>query len=227
MPRFSVCVLALFLSSQASAASILTNGSFEMPALSAGSYLGVGTGSALGPAGGWTVQGASGQVSVVDGAFTAGGFTFPAQHDMQWVDLTGDNSNTATGVQQVFPTTIGGTYDLTFQVGNVVDTTGSLGTSSAVRVLVNNVDRGTVTNTDGAGSTEMVWREFKVTFTATAGTTTIRLVNADGATDNLNGLDNVVVKRRGAPSAGGGAAGLPLLLLLGLAGLRRRRLHKP
>lgn len=221
--RILTLIALLAVPAIAPAASILDNGSFELPDVGS-SYQTVVTGANIGVGGAWksvATGGASGNVAVVSGASASGGFSLNAQSGAQWLDLTGDGSNTTLGVQQSFPTTIDGNYTLGFSVGNVVNASGSLGTTSSVRVYIDDVLVDTFVNNLGTGSNGITWLSFSVPFTAASGTTTVKFINADAATDNLNGLDNVKVVRRDAQSGGGGAGGFMLALLAALAWRRR------
>jgi hypothetical protein len=182
--------VALALAVPASAATNLVHdGGFEKPVVPSGSYAGFSHGQTFF---GWTVVGASGNVAVVNGAFTQNGFTFPAKSGHQWLDLTG-TSNAATGVSQKVSTTPSHNYTLTFAVGNVYDPNGIFGVTSTVNVVVNGAHVATVKNSRGRGSTSMVWQTFHVTVAATSATTTIAFINGDPANDTLNALDAVTL----------------------------------
>jgi hypothetical protein len=116
--------------------------------------------------------------------------------------LTG-TSNTATGVQQTVVTHQGTTYRLSFFVGNVVNPGGIFGTTSTVSVLVNGQKVLSATNSGGAGTTRLNWKQFSVSFLAASNFTKIAFINGDPATDNSNGLDNVSLSVAGpaTPSA--------------------------
>jgi Protein of unknown function (DUF642) len=187
-----VCIAALSGTALA-APGMIKNGSFEKPVVPVGGFQ-------LFPNGGsfshWTVVGAPGNVGVVSGAFTQGGFTFPAKAGQQWLDLTGI-TQTATGVAETVATTAHTPYTLMFAVGNVVNPGGLFGTTSTVNVFVDGSLVLTAVNSKGAGSSSMVWKSFSVNFLASASTTTISFMNADPASDTNNGLD--AVKLSSAP----------------------------
>lgn len=214
-------LLAALTAAHSSYANTIVNGSFETPTVPAGSYTDFGTGSTA--ITNWTVVGSSGSnVSVVSGTATIAGFTFPAQDGVQWLDLTGDGSNTAgEGVQQTVATTPGTLYDLSFFVSNVVDPSGPFGTTSTVGVQINGGPVTSFTNSGGTGSTSQVWEQFTLPFTATAATTTVTFINQDPSSDNNNGLDNVSLRVAGVPDTGA-TGSLFGLSLMGLTFLRRK-----
>jgi len=174
----------------AKAVNIVANGSFETPTVPVGGFTTFASGSnAITD---WTVVGPSGSsVAIVSGTFTQFGFTFPAQDGVQWLDLTGLNSNTTDGVQQTVATTPGALYDLSFFVGNISNPGGLFGTTSTVGVQINGGPVVSFTNSGGVGSTSLVWQQFTLPFTATAATTSITFINQDSSGDYNNGLDNV------------------------------------
>jgi hypothetical protein len=173
----------------ASAATNLTkNGSFEVPAVPAGDFRLFSTGQAFS---GWRVVGVKGNVAVISGKYQGGGITFNAQAGAQWMDLTGLESNLATGVAQSFATTRGTEYHLTFWVGNVYNPGGPFGVSSAVKVYVDGVRKLTATNSLHPANHRQAWKEFALTIKATSSRTTISFINGDPKTDNSNGLDSV------------------------------------
>lgn len=215
-------LFGLLVSSPARAV-LLTNGDFETPTVPVGDF----TNFAAGSAGitGWTVVGNAGtDVSIVSGTFTQNGFSFPAESGVQWVDLTGDGSNSDTeGVEQTVATTPSTDYSLSFWVGNVVNPGGIFGTTSTVDVLINGTQVDAAENTSGSGTTTLNWEQFTVPFSATSSTTTIALLNGDPAGDNSNGLDNVSLTQGGVVSA----VPLPpamwpsLAMFAGLLGVKR------
>jgi hypothetical protein len=197
-------------------ANLIVNGSFENPAVAAGSYM-------ENNIAGWTVVG--GTVAVVSGTFSAECCVFPAEDGNQWVDLTGVTSNAVEGVEQAVSTTPGTLYTLSFYVGNVYDPTGIFGTTSTVDVKLGGIN-GTLlyvaTNNSTTTGTQ-VWTQFTTTFTATASSTTLDFLNADPSNDNSNGLDNVVLTGNASASAPEPSAVGFLLIGLGLFVWMRKR----
>lgn len=170
-------------------ANLITNGSFETPVVPVGGFTNFNSAST--GITGWTVVGP--QVSIVSGTYASFGLKFPAEDGSQWLDLTGDGSNKVEGVKQTVSTTAGSTYDLSFYVGNQVNSSGIYGTTSTVEVLVNGTPVHAFTNSLGAGGTTQVWEQFSLSFVAGSGSSTVEFLNEDPATDNTNGLDNVVL----------------------------------
>lgn len=169
----------------ASGTSLITNGSFEKPAVASGSYQTFSAGQTFN---GWTVSGVSGNVAVIGKNFTYGGFDIEAGCSKQLLDLTG-TSNSVTGVEQTVDTTPNASYTLSFKVGNTYEASSDLGTSSTVLVYVNNEQLLKATNKKGNGKTRVVWKAFSKAFVAKSATTTINFVNGDPSTDTANGLD--------------------------------------
>jgi hypothetical protein len=191
----TAALLATFCSLSLRADSIV-NGSFEAPVVSAGGFTNFPNGST--GINGWTVIGAPGGVSIVSGTFTQNGISFPAEDGNQWLDLTGDGTNSNEGVQQSFATTVGAQYTLSFWVGNVDNPGGIFGTSSTVEVLLGDSILLSATNGNTTITGTQTWNQFVTTFTATGSTTSLAFVNGDPASDNSNGLDNVSVNLSGA-----------------------------
>jgi hypothetical protein len=171
----------------AAGANLLANGSFETPTVPVGSFTDFAPGS--GALTDWTVF--TGGVSIVNGSFGQNGVSFPAQDGVQWLDLTGNGSNSTEGVSQTVATTAGHQYRLSFYVGNTTGG-GIFGSTSTVAVLLNGSVALTATNTATSPTTQN-WFQFTHTFTASGATTTLGFRNGDPATDNNNGLDNVVL----------------------------------
>lgn len=204
-------------------ANLITNGSFETPTTPTTNYLQYFSGSSFD---GWTVVGAAGNVALVSSAYTSVGFSFPAQDGNQWLDLTG-LSNTKTGIQQAVGTSIGTDYDLSFWVGNQIDSSGvNYGISSTVEVLLDGASLGSFTNSGGDATTKIQnWKQFTLSFTASSTSSVIQFLNSDGVGDSTNGLDNVALLAQGSAPVPEPAT--MLLFGAGIAGLaavgRRKR----
>ena len=175
--------IAILSSLSSAHAAPLTNGSFEVPTVAPGTFANFLTGSTA--ISDWTVFGPA--VSIVSGSFGGGGFLFPAQDGIQWLDLTGPTSGPIQGVEQTVTTTPGQTYNLSFYVGNVAG--GAFGTTSTVGVLIDGSLIATKTNS--TPGTTLNWELFTVPFTAASASTVIGFENLDPIGDDSNGLDNI------------------------------------
>ncbi|MGH9469780.1 MAG: DUF642 domain-containing protein [Terriglobia bacterium] len=220
----TACIVAGFCFSAPLRANLISNGSFETPVVPVGAFTNFNSGST--GITGWTVVGP--QASIVSHTYASECCVFPAEDGVQWLDLTGDGSNALEGVQQTVATTPGTSYDLSFWVGNVYDPGGVYGTTSTVRVLLGGMSGtllGSFTNSNTTRGTQ-TWEQFTTSFTATGSATTLDFINADPATDNTNGLDNVVLNA-GSASSVPEPAMLPLiasgLMAVGFLYARRRR----
>ncbi len=182
-----VCAALLTLSATPTRAGLLVNGSFENPTVPAGGFSNFSGGSTA--ITGWNVVGDG--VSIVSGTFKQNGITFEAQDGKQWLDLTGDGSNSKTdGVSQNVATAIGQSYQLSFYVGSTTDN--SLFFASTVDL---SIDGGTrVSYTNPTTPTNMLnWELFSVQFTATTTSTNITFFNGDAPNNNNSSLDNVTL----------------------------------
>jgi hypothetical protein len=175
---------------------LIVNGSFETPEVARGGYQLFAAGTSFA---GWRVIGAPGNVAPISGEYRSGALTFQASHGKQWLDLTG-LSNSATGVEQSVPTVPHATYDLHFDVGNVVGA--PFGTTSAVEITIDGRSVGVAHNDAGAGTNRQAWRTFSLSFVAAGSTTIIGFVNRDDGSDNSNGLDHVTLRQGSGPPTG-------------------------
>jgi hypothetical protein len=215
---FACAVLAL----PAANAATITNGSFETPVVTPGTFTLFNVGSS--GLTGWTVVGPAGtDVATVSTTFSQNGVTFQAQDGVQWLDLTGLNSNNAEGVAQAVSTTAGNRYQLSYFIGNTTGG-GIFGTTSTVNVQVNGVQ--TFSDVNAAVSpTAQNWLQVTHTFVASGPSTMLTFLNGDPASDNDNGLDNIAILDLG-PAVGAVPEPETYALLLGglaLLGFTARR----
>lgn len=210
----AVAAASVLAASSGASAALIANGSFETPIVPTGGFTDFAVGS--GALTGWTVFGPAGtNVSIVSGSFSQNGVTFEAEDGSQWLDLTGDGSNSTEGVSQAVTTTIGDQYQLSYFIGNTTGG-GIFGTTSSVDVSLNGVPTFADTNSN-VSPTDLNWEQFTHTFVATGTSTTLAFQNADPPNDNSNGLDNVVLVDQGpapvpAPLIG---FGIPVFLAVG------------
>ena len=109
-------ILVLVFAVSAARANSVVNGSFETSTVPTGSFTNFITDST--GITGWTVVGP--EASIVSGRSASFGFTFPAENGIQWLDLTGDGTNSVEGVKQTFASTPGTMHSLSYFVGNQV-----------------------------------------------------------------------------------------------------------
>jgi hypothetical protein len=214
----------LLAGNESGAANLAANGSFETPTVPSGSFTNFSVGSSL--LSDWSVVGPAGQsVSIVSGSFAQNGVTFAAENGNQWLDLTGDGSNSTEGVSQTITTIPGDKYSLSYYIGNTSG--GSIfGTTSTVNGSFGGVAFSDTNST--ADTTGLNWAQFTHTFVATGTSATLVFSNGDPSSDNSNGLDNIVVTNLGpitnVPEIDPASAASALVLLLGgVAVLRGRR----
>jgi hypothetical protein len=219
-----LATLVSVLVSNPASANIISDGSFETPVVTSGSFTSFNNGTTI-PGTSWSVVGPlNTNVAIVSGSFSQNGVSFPAQDGSQWLDLTG-TTNLAEGVSQTVATTVGDQYQLSYWIGN---TTGGtiFGTTSTVNVSLNGTPAFSNTNATSSPTTQN-WEQFSHTFVATGTSTTLAFLNGDPVSDNNNGLDNIVLTDLGrAPVPGPIAgAGLPGAIFgaLGLIWFARQR----
>lgn len=214
-----VPVISVVASSPVRADTIIFQNAFEdAPRAPVGFYTNYNSGTTYGP---WTAVGA-GPSSVVSGTFVQEGITFQAQEGsgsaFQWADLAGQTSNNTEGFRTILATSVGNTYNVSFWVGNVVQTPGAtFGISTSVGLLINDVNVFTALNTSG-NNTSLTWQQFSRDFTATTPSTSITFLNQDPRTDFVSALDTVVVREISTVS------GIPepstwAMMILGFAGV--------
>lgn len=229
-------VLASPLFSTSSQALILFSDGFEAPVVnhtgpsgSSGGYDNYGTGAAIGP---WTVvgpPGATDAVSVVTDNFTQNGFSFVAQSGKQWADLAGQDANGNEGVETTLSGLLGKSFTVSFWIGNVVDPGNVFGTTTTVKLLINNVLIDSYTNSQGGPNQKtQLWQNFTYSGIATSDSLTFTFLSADPRNDFSSAFDNVEISTPDVnpvpgPVVGAGLPGLGMSLA-GLMAWRRRRM---
>lgn len=230
VPLKTLAALSIMLGGLGSArANLILNGSFETPIVPNGGFTNFYVGSSA--LTDWKVTGplTTDNVSLVSGPSSSNGVIFNAQDGNQWLDLTGNGSNSTEGVSQDVTTTVGDRYQISYFVGNTTGGGGVFGTTSTVDVSLNGLVTFTDTNSNVSPSS-LNWEQFTHTFIAGTTTTTVAFQNADPANDNTNGLDNVVLLDLGPATSTPEPSTLVLLsqvgaALLGLAWRGRRKLR--
>ncbi len=185
----SVTTLGLANAASASPTNLVLNGNFSSPDVGPGGLGYFSTGQSFAH---WRVVGAVGNVAVTGKTFTQNGYTFESDGTNQCLDLTGD-SNSPTGVAQTLPTSVGVRYVVRFAVGNVYYPTGIFGVSSSVAVLINGKRIFTATNSQGKGTTRVIWENFRTSFVATTTNSTLEFLNLDPPSDTANLIDLVSI----------------------------------
>jgi hypothetical protein len=225
MKSFAIAAIVaagVLAASSGANANLIANGSFETPVVPNASFTNFTVGTAT--LTNWTVFGPAGlNVAIVNTNFSENGVTFNAEDGNQWLDLTGDASNSTEGVSQAVTTIIGDRYQLSYFIGNTTGG-GTFGTTSTVNVSVNGVPTFSDTNSN-ASPTNLNWEQFTHTFIATETSTTLAFQNADPSNDNSNGLDNAVLTDLGpapTPTPEPASLGLLAAALAAFAVTRRR-----
>ncbi len=215
--------VSLLAAGAAESAPLITNGSFETPTVPSGGFTTFSVGSSA--ITGYTVVGpANTAVAIVNGTFSQNGVSFPAQDGIQWLDLTGNGSNSTEGVSQSVATIAGDQYQLSYFVGNTTGG-GVFGTTSTVNVSVNGAPTFSDTNSI-ASPTTLTWEPFTHTFVAAGPSTTLSFLNGDPGGDNSNGLENIVLTDLGpvgTPVPEPASLALFASALAGFGLIRRRR----
>lgn len=216
--RTGMAVVALLACGSASAANLVTNGSFEAPDIVGGSYVLYTTGSTA--ITGWTVIGPGGD-SVQLTPDTYGGLQ--ADEGRQWLDLTGIYGYDKGLRSDAFATTVGATYRISFAVGNYIPfgpSTVGLSISGGPEQLFANP------SVAANPKSPMNWASFSVDWVADATSAQLSFLGrANGALSNNAGigLDNVMVEQIGAPVPEPGTYALMAFGLGMLAVTARRR----
>jgi hypothetical protein len=174
---------------QCGSQNLVQDGDFESPVVPSGTYETFATGGTLGP---WTVIGPTGStVVLISNTASEFGYTYNAESGVQSIDLTA-GSNYPAGLQQTVNLQANHRYTLCFWVGNINDPQYYGPPRSTVIVMINGQQALKATNKRGTRDSGAVnWKQFKKTFVASGGATTISFNNGGPGNDNYNGLDNV------------------------------------
>lgn len=215
--RTGMALVALLACGGASAANLVTNGSFEAPDIVGGGYVLYTTGSTA--ISGWTVIGPAGDsVQLTPDTYLG----LQADDGRQWMDLTGIYGYDKGLRSDAFATTVGATYRISFAVGNYIPfgpSTVGLSISGGPEQLFANP------SVAANPKSPMNWASFSVDWVADATSAQLSFLGrANGALSNNAGigLDSVVVERIGAPVPEPGTYAL-MAFGLGLLSLTARR----
>lgn len=179
-PLLAGAALASVITSS-SGQSLIFNGDFEQPVVSCCAFFDPGSTGIPG----WIVTG-TGDVGVDDASW--GG---PAQHGLQYLDLSGGTGTTGrgnAGVSQTFATAVGQSYSLTFYRGSAWQV--SPGFVFEVSIAGQTYQFG---ETPGQQGADLAWTQETIPFTASEVTTTLAFSNITGWDSNNNFIDNVSV----------------------------------
>ncbi|MGD8219452.1 DUF642 domain-containing protein [Pseudomonas thivervalensis] len=191
MNRFKKYVAPLLLSiallgvgSNASAANLLLNGSFEQPGCSGSCIL--DTPAKANFITGWTtfLSGAEyfNMPASIGGSVAADGVVI--------VDLANYVYGNGGGIQQNFATAVGAKYRLTFSAGN----SRYAGRSGDGTIQVKVAGQSVSFNTPSAEGTAVEWSTITYDFTATSAQTTLAFSNEQNPYANFAFIDNVIVE---------------------------------
>jgi hypothetical protein len=185
--KFIATVSIVLCATASSRANLIANGSFETPLVPVGFHTNYPAGSAA--ITGWQIVGVDS--SIISTSFTQHGITFQAEQGNQWLDLAGYNSNSqSSGVSQNIATTVGQHYRVRFHVGSA--TGGGVFFPTTVDLSINGGAR-THYHNPTAPTNMLNWKEFNVTFAATAASTNLTFFNGGASNNYLSALDNISV----------------------------------
>lgn len=186
-------VLALSLASRASAANLLTNGSFESGTYTFGSDGAVGLAVGSPAITGWTVV-----TNTVAPIEASNSYTIVPEDGNVMVDLQGySDSSPYGGLTQDVATSPGTEYDLSFWIGVQNSISYAVGPAS-VTASAGATSQTFTNNLTAAGNQ---WEQFNLDFTASAATTTVTLSGTSTAGGAYIGLDNAVLQAVTGPGS--------------------------
>jgi len=220
---FCLLILALLIGAVGKArASLITNGSFESPALPSGGLLNVaGGGTAIT---GWTVQGSDVNLLQTNYSEVVNGMNqFNAEDGLNSLDITGSgNTGPTDGVEQTVTTTPGQAYYLSFYVGRAQSDNGNSAylDPATVDLSIDGGPRTSFTNSLATPSGGIGWEQFNTSFIAAGSSTTITFLNGTPSGTNEASLDNITLVPEPSSTV---LLGIGLLVYcgLGLSGWRR------
>jgi hypothetical protein len=187
------------------AANLISNGSFEL-----GTFSPPSNGTQSLPVGSTTINGWTVTGDAIGWIGYPNPWSLSASEGKFFLDLTDYSSGAPFGgVAQVIPTTIGQSYELSFDLGS----SNLYGRPSAIQANATGISN---VFTSALTGTHSDWEHFSMLFTASSSTTTISLAGTTG--NSYVGLDNVAVNAIPVPAA----AWLFGTGLIGFMGMRKK-----
>ena len=199
---------------------LLTNGSFENPNINSLGFYSLYNSGSTGITG-WTVLGLTGEsIALTPDTFLG----LQASQGRQWLDISGIYGYNKGMRSDAIAVTIGQTYRIGFDVGNL--TVAGFGPATLGLAINGGAEQLFVNAAPITGVFQMNWQSFFVDWTADANTLSLDLVGrANGALGNDAGigLDNVDVSLLGSSVPEPSTWALALTGLIAVGTVRRRR----
>lgn len=185
----------------ASAANLITNGSFENKTVTSSSAYQLASGDSVSLPG-WIVSGpcTTNSVLLLSSQFVAPPLSFNVQQGTFAIDMTGVGNSLTGGIYQMVNTLAGEQYNLSFYVGNFDDNSSGFSGAESVELLIDNATQG-VFSSAGNTSLGVNWPQANWSFTAATGTTKIEFRNAT-TSSGYAGLDQVSLENPSVPEPG-------------------------